>query len=308
MQTPGAWNSPSGSSIDESGCLVYAGIGGAAICPVVDRFGNVGSETWLGPGGPWRVIYVFRYLVAAFSTFVWASLAIIGATVDRSGESMVWMARQWTRWIFGGCGIRVEVEGLESIDPSQPYVIMTNHQSVVDIGAIVATLPVSFRFVAKQELTWIPLFGWALRLAGHVIINRRKRSEAVRSLERAAQRVADGVNVIIFPEGTRSPTGELQAFKSGGFHLAIVAQVPILPATISGSQAITPKRSLRVESGTVKIVYGKPIPTAGLSVDDRQRLKGQVREAILQGYDPAYQRDAQDPARSAAGERRSSAA
>jgi 1-acyl-sn-glycerol-3-phosphate acyltransferase len=102
------------------------------------------------------VIYVLRYLVATFSTLVWASLAILAAVVDRSGEPMVWMARQWIRWIFGGCGIRVEVEGLEHIDPKQPYVIMTNHQSVIDIGAVIQTLPISFRFVAKKELTWIP--------------------------------------------------------------------------------------------------------------------------------------------------------
>ena len=168
------------------------------------------------------MIYVLRYLLAAFSTVFWASLACIAAPVDRSGESMVWMARQWIRWIFGGCGIRVETEGLENIDPKQPYVIMTNHQSVIDIGAIVQTLPISFRFVAKKELIWIPFFGWALPLAGHVIIDRRDRSKAVHSLERAAQRIAQGVNVIIFPEGTRSATGDLQPFKSGGFHLAIV--------------------------------------------------------------------------------------
>jgi 1-acyl-sn-glycerol-3-phosphate acyltransferase len=235
------------------------------------------------------VIYAFRYLVAAFSTFVWASLAIITALVDRSGEPMVWMARQWIRWIFGGCGIRVEVEGLENIDPQQPYVIMTNHQSVIDIGAVIQTLPISFRFVAKKELTWIPIFGWALPLAGHVIIDRGERSKAVHSLERAAQRIADGVNVIIFPEGTRSATGDLQPFKSGGFHLAIQAQVPILPGTISGTRVITPKRSLRVESGTVKIAYGKPIPTAGLGIDDREGLKERVRHAIFRGFDWDYQ-------------------
>jgi len=235
------------------------------------------------------VIYVFRYLLAITSTVFWASLACIAAPVDRSGESMVWMARQWMRWIFGGCGIRAEVEGLENIDPRQPYVVMTNHQSVIDIGAIIRTLPVSFRFVAKKELTWIPIFGWALPLAGHVIIDRSKRSKAVSSLERAARRVSDGVNVIIFPEGTRSATGDLQPFKSGGFHLAIQAQVPILPATISGTRAITPKRSLRIESGTIKIVYGKPIPTAGLGIEDRENLKVQVRQAIFRGFDWNYQ-------------------
>ncbi len=175
------------------------------------------------------MIYVLRYLLAALSTVIWASLACIAAPLDRSGESMVWMGRQWIRWIFGGCGIRVEAEGVENIDPRQPYVFMTNHQSVIDIGAIIQTIPVSWRFVAKKELTWIPIFGWSLVLAGHVIINRGKRSEAVSSLKRAAERVAEGVNVIIFPEGSRSRTGDLKAFKSGGFHLAIQIAAPSTP-------------------------------------------------------------------------------
>jgi len=101
--------------------------------------------------------------------------------------------------------------------------------------------------------------------------------------------VRRGANVILFPEGSRSPTGELRPFKSGGFHLAIQAGVPVVPATVSGSRRITPKHSLRVESGTVKIVYGKPIPTAGLDIEDREELKRKVREAILAGYDPAFQ-------------------
>ena len=105
----------------------------------------------------------------------------------------------------------------------------------------------------------------------------------------------EGETVIIYPEGTRSPTGLLREFKSGGFHLAIQAQVPVLPVTVSGSRRITPKGSLRVESGTVKIAYGKPIPTRGLGVEDRQALKDEVRAALNAGFDPDYQ-DAMPPA------------
>jgi 1-acyl-sn-glycerol-3-phosphate acyltransferase len=125
-----------------------------------------------------------------------------------------------------------------------------------------------------------------------VIVDRGKRSKAIASLDRAARQIARGTNVIIFPEGTRSPTGELEAFKKGGFHLALAAQVPIVPVTVSGSTRITPKRSLRVESGEIKIVYGKPIPTGGMSADDRFALVDMVREAITAGYDPSYQESA----------------
>jgi 1-acyl-sn-glycerol-3-phosphate acyltransferase len=235
------------------------------------------------------MVYVFRYVLIALYTVFWGTVACLALCVDRSGESAIWVARNWVGWIFATCGIRAEAEGLEQVERSRPQIFMCNHQSVVDIGALIVTLPVSWRFVAKRELLWIPFFGWALGLSGHVIVDRGRREKAVASLRRAAERVAGGVNVIIFPEGTRSPSGEMGPFKSGGFHLAIESQVPIVPVTVSGSRRITPKRSLRVESGRVKVVFGEPIPTKGLSVEDRQALKDAVRRGILAGYDAELQ-------------------
>ncbi len=95
--------------------------------------------------------------------------------------------------------------------------------------------------------------------------------------------------MIVFPEGTRSQTGTLAEFKSGGFHLALQAGVPILPVTVSGTHRVTPKGSLKVHPGLVRVHYGKPIPTRGLTLEDRQQLKQQVREGILAGFDPVLQ-------------------
>lgn len=237
------------------------------------------------------MIYFLRYLAIAIYTVVWGLPATLIGPFDRSGRIICWIGRQWVAWIFATCGIRLVVEGLENVDPTRPYVFMNNHQGAVDIGALVASLPSpSFHFIAKKELAWIPFFGWALALSVGIMIDRGNNQRAVASLRRAATRVRDGANVIIFPEGTRSKTGELRPFKSGGFHLALQAGVPIVPVTISGSQVITPKGSLRVESGTVKITYGKPVPTEGLGVEDREELKARVRQAILAGYDWDYQR------------------
>jgi 1-acyl-sn-glycerol-3-phosphate acyltransferase len=235
------------------------------------------------------VIYVVRYFLIALYTIIWGTPATLIGPFDRRGRIICWIGRQWVAWIFATCGIRVKVAGLENIDPSQPYVIMTNHQSVADIGAILLTLPVDFRFVAKKELGRIPFFGWALALSVGVMIDRSNNARSVASLKAAAEKIRGGANVIIFPEGTRSPTGVLGPFKSGGFHLALQAGVPILPATVSGSHFITPKGSLRVESGVVKIAYGKAIPTQGLGPDQREALKEEVRAAIVAGYDPALQ-------------------
>ncbi len=236
------------------------------------------------------MIYAIRYCLIVLYTILWGSLACVLALFDRSGESLVWVGRCWVAWILASCGIRVESAGVERAVAAQPFVLMSNHQSVFDVAAIVTTLPTSWRFVAKRHLTWIPLFGWALVAGGHVIIDRSRRERAVGSLARAAERVRDGVNVIIFPEGTRGDGSELGELKSGGFHLAIEAGVPIVPTTVSGSQRITPKGSLRIESGVIHVCYGEPIPTAGLAVDDRQRLKDDVRSAIAAGFSPLQQR------------------
>jgi 1-acyl-sn-glycerol-3-phosphate acyltransferase len=233
------------------------------------------------------VRHVLRFALISLYTVFWGIPAILVAPF--SGEAIVWIGRRWISWIFRTCGVSVVTEGLEHIDRTRSYVFMSNHQSVLDIGALVLTLPVSWRFVAKRELTFIPFFGWALGLSDQIVIDRGNRLRSVRSLQRAAERIRAGVNVIIFPEGTRSPTGEIRELKSGGFHLAIQAQVPILPATVSGSFDLIPKRSLKANPGTIKVVYGTPIPTAGLTSEERGKLKARVREAIEHGFDPELQ-------------------
>ena len=235
------------------------------------------------------MIYAVRYGLIVLYTAFWSAVACTVGLVDRSGDAIPWIGRQWVRWILWSCRVGVEVSGLEQIDLRRSYVWMSNHQSAFDVVAIVATIPVSWRFVAKRELTWIPLFGWVLRVGGHVIVDRADRERSVASLRQAVRRVESGTHVIVFPEGTRSSTGRLREFKSGGFHLAIQAGVPIVPVTVSGSRQIAPARSLRIESGRMRIHYGKPIPTEGLGPGDSAALTQRVREAIAAGSDPELQ-------------------
>ena len=218
-------------------------------------------------------------------------IPIIAASFFDGGRTMMALGRVWVRWILATFRVRVDVVGLENVPTHAPIIFMSNHQSLADIAAIVSTLPdsVKWRFVAKRELVRVPIFGQALVASGHIIIDRGNRERAVESLHRAAERIRAGVSVIVFPEGTRSPEGHLRQFKSGPFHLAIEAQVPIIPVTVSGSQRITPKGRLRVDAGRVKIAYGKPIPTRGVVIADRKRLAMRVRDAIANGYDVAYQ-------------------
>jgi 1-acyl-sn-glycerol-3-phosphate acyltransferase len=235
------------------------------------------------------VVYVLRFVLVTLYTALWGGIGCLAAPFDRDGHAIVWVARRWVRWVLRTCGIRVEVDGLENVLRDRPCVYMSNHQSTFDIVAIVSALPVAWRFVAKRELTWIPFFGWALALGHQVIVDRKDREASVRSLARAAECVRAGANVIIFPEGTRSPDATLREFKSGGFHLALQAGVPIVPIAVSGTWRISPKRSLRIHSGRVLVRFGEPIPTQGLGRDDRVLLKRRVRDGILACYDPELQ-------------------
>jgi 1-acyl-sn-glycerol-3-phosphate acyltransferase len=235
------------------------------------------------------VIHVVRYALVALYTVFWASVVCLRAPFGRGEEVGLRAARRWARWILATSGVHVDAEGLENIAPDQSYVVMSNHQSAFDIAAIADTLPLSWRFVAKRELTRIPFFGWGMVAAGHIVIDRSDNESSIRTLKGAAERVRSGTTVVVFPEGTRSRTGEMGPFKSGGFHLALEAGVPILPTTVSGSRRITPPKSLRISPGRILVRYGKPISTEGLAKDDREQLKAEVRQAILAGFEPALE-------------------
>lgn len=226
---------------------------------------------------------------------IWGSVALPTMLLDRRGDGVVWCGRRWIEWILWGCRIHIETTGLGHVDREHAQIFMANHQSALDVAAVLVAVPVQFRFVGKREILWIPFIGWAAAGGGHIMIDRSDNAAAVARLKEAARRVRAGTNVIIFPEGTRSTSGALRELKSGGFHLAIQSGVPIVPISVSGSRRLTPKGSLRVRSGRLKVVIGPPIPTCGLDVDDRHVLKVRVREALLAGLAPELEGDGGGP-------------
>jgi 1-acyl-sn-glycerol-3-phosphate acyltransferase len=166
------------------------------------------------------------------------------------------------------------------LDPKQPYVVMANHLSAVDIWAVFLSVPFPLRFIAKKQLGQIPLFGWAMRAGRFIFIDRQNAAAARRSIDEAAARIGKGCSVVIFPEGTRSRDGRLAPFKKGGFHLAINSGAQIVPVAIRGSREIMPRGSLLIRPGTVDIEIGEPIPTTGLGAGDREALLDQVHARI----------------------------
>ena len=229
---------------------------------------------------------MIRYLslnaFIAVWTIIMSTWAIMISMVDRTGRKVhFYSAVPWAKLILRVCGIRVKVNGLGNLDTELPRIYMTNHQSFFDIFALLACLPVNFKFILKQELMNLPIFGPATRRAGYIGIERDNPRKAVKSMNQAAERIKNGASVLIFPEGTRSPDGRLGQFKKGGFSLAVKSGCDIVPVAISGSHRIAPKGSLRIKKGSFSLSIGKPISLAGYTKRKIPQLMDQVREAML---------------------------
>jgi 1-acyl-sn-glycerol-3-phosphate acyltransferase len=177
--------------------------------------------------------------------------------------------------------VRVEVAGVEHI-PAQACIFMSNHVSNLDPPIILPLLPFRSAFFIKRSLLKIPLVGYGMRLAGFVPVDRDGRPEAARASVQAAREVlASGVNISIFPEGTRSRDGKLLPFKKGPFYLAMESGVPVIPMSIAGSEQMMTKGSLRIKPGAAHLTFHPPIHPQQFA--DREQLAQAVRAAISSG-------------------------
>ncbi|HXE58380.1 MAG TPA: lysophospholipid acyltransferase family protein [Gemmatimonadales bacterium] len=225
-----------------------------------------------------------RFALSTLVLTLWHAVRVILASlagVRHQSGHYDRIVRSWARQLVGVNRLRVAAVGLERLDPAAPYVLVSNHTSFVDIWALLVTLPGAIRFIAKRELLWIPVFGWALRSAGHIAIDRRDLRDAMAGYDEAARAIRAGVSALVFVEGTRSRTGELLDFKKGAFVLAIAAGVPVVPVYIDGAFRVLPRGSLVFRPGPVRVLVGEPIPTAGLGYEDRDVLRERARRAML---------------------------
>lgn len=230
-----------------------------------------------------RSIIVFGgmivYLVATIVPIFIASL------VDKSGNVIHIFGRHFGSWILFLSKVKVDVTGLENIEPDRPRIYMSNHQSYYDVFALLGCLRVQFRWMVKKELFQIPLLGFGMSRCGHISIDRRNPIKALESLKIAARRIRNGASVVLFPEGSRSPDGKIKKFKKGGFFLALRAGVPIVPISITGAFSVLPRNQLKITPGTIKIVIDKPIYPGRLSRKERDNLLLKVRGVIVKNFE-----------------------
>jgi 1-acyl-sn-glycerol-3-phosphate acyltransferase len=194
------------------------------------------------------------------------------------GHSVSHIGRLWGWLIIRTCGLRVEIEGLENLQGLGPFVMVSNHQSMFDIFAILAFIPGETRFVAKKELRRVPLVGYAMGRSGHIFIDRERGGNAIR---RAIQVSRLGYNLCVFAEGTRFSDNQVHEFSDGAAWIAIATRLPCVPVAISGSAAIFPRGARAVVPGRrIRIRLGKPIETENLRSADRLALTHQLEAAV----------------------------
>lgn len=226
-----------------------------------------------------RTIWVALNLLVG--TTIMSSWVILASWFRAEGEVHHRIGRRWSRWVLWASGVRVRTEGMETVHLDEPQLFLCNHVSWYDVWAIAATLPKRYRYIAKKELEWIPIFGAAWKAAGHISIDRSDRRAAIRSINAAGDAIRkDNSSIVIFPEGTRSVTGELQPFKKGAFMLALHTHVDIVPMAVIGSRAILPKGRWRVRGGEIILRFGPAISTQGFDETNRDELIHRVRAAI----------------------------
>ncbi|MGI8497656.1 MAG: lysophospholipid acyltransferase family protein [Gemmatimonadaceae bacterium] len=214
------------------------------------------------------------YLTMLVSTLIYGSQVLVAALFGlrpRPDGQLEAAPRRFSRNVLWVSGVKVRVSGSEHAAPGEPRVFVANHVSWYDVFTLATILP-RYRFVAKKELRKLPIFGPATALVAGVFIDRQNRKAAFEAYREAVDAMKTGINVVVFPEGTRGHTYSLRPFKKGPFVLAIAAQAPIVPCVLHGTRDVAPKGRWAVHAGDVEVSILEPIPTAGMTYENRDEL------------------------------------
>lgn len=231
----------------------------------------------------WKVVNVLQVLFFIFWSILWQTVSVLIRPITGPSVPLKMARTIWGGPIAAvvGCRFEKQARGFENVDYSKPHIFVFNHQSTADIGVAFLHIPVNLRFVAKQELKYVPFLGWYMWATDMIFVDRSKSDKAIKSLREAGRLIREGASVVAFPEGTRSSDGTIAPFKKGIFVVAIESGVPVVPCAIEGSRHVWPKNTFRFRPHPIRVAIGKPIPTEGLSYEDREVLVEEVHDAVV---------------------------
>src|SRR5579863_2721375 len=230
-----------------------------------------------------RSYFIFDPLIWLYTVV----LGIVSVPVSLFGEKsriLHRFASFWSWLIMKTILSPVTVTGLEKIDTSKPHVYAVTHASALDIPVLYVYLPFQFRILFKKELLSYPIVGWHLRRSGQVCIDQQRPTRSIAHIRSAVKSLQAGLPLVIFPEGGRTPDGEIKPFMPGAFYLAIKAQVDIVPIALVGTYELLPMNTFHVKCRPLEMRLGKPIPTAGYTLREMEELSAKVHQAMENLY------------------------
>lgn len=243
-------------------------------------------------GMGWRLInLVQQVFLLAWSAF-WILAALAVRLVTGSARLPLAMARRiWAPPLFWAARVRLDLSGFERVDFQRTYLFAANHQSIFDVAALFAGLPINLRFVARRSLRRVPFLGWYMAAMGMVFVEGGGGVRAGSAVQQAADLLAAGESLVTFPEGTRSFDGGVGSFKAASLAPAIQAGVPVVPVAIDGAFEVLPRGGFDPRPGTIRLSLGEPVETRTLGVGDRRALAREIHRRVL-----ALKQDGSSPA------------
>ncbi len=225
-----------------------------------------------------------------FDPLIWLITVVLGivsipvSLLGEKGRILHGFARFWSQLIMKIVCSPTTVTGLNKIDTSKPLVYAVNHASALDIPVLYVYLPFQFRIAFKKELLAYPIVGWHLRRSGQVCVDQQNPAASIGSIRSALKSLKSGMPLVIFPEGGRTPDGQVKPFLPGAFFLAIKAQVDVVPVALVGTYELLPMDTYHIKCRPLEMRVGQPISTAGYSLRNMEELSDKVHRAVEDLY------------------------
>ena len=226
---------------------------------------------------------VYKYLVYIPFLILWTLLNFLGVVVVAPfspRKASRWFGGLWGRGLVRAIPARLHITGLEHLDPAKSYILVANHLSLMDIPMLYGWLPLDLKWIMKKEVRNIPVIGIGTAMLGHIFLDRSNHDAAIRELQQLKAHLQPGTSILFFPEGTRSRDGRLHAFKMGAFHLARDLDIPLLPISIRGTDALLTPDGMDLHPGTAEMSIHPAIPVEEVRASSGEQLRDRARNII----------------------------